>query len=233
LIQNIDKIHPINSNIHDRLTRASEDNKHGRRAIVKYKLRAAVILLGICTGLPPSPATAGTTIATGAAVVPPSGFIHFCVKHADECLVSGRGTAAVELTAARRAELDAVQSRTNAEIEPREDPRHVWEYADAGRGDCNTFALTKRRALVALGWPEETLLLAAVYTEQDEGHLILVVRTDQGDLVLDNRLPSVVDWHRLPYRWVSMQSQASPARWLRVVGPTVATAAPSLTPTLR
>ena len=191
---------------------------------MKYKIALlSAILVALIAG-PIFPARAGSVIATGAAVVPPSGFIHFCVKHSEECLVSGQDAARMELTAARQAELREVQVRINATIEPREDPSHLWEYARDGHGDCNTFALTKRRALIALGWPEETLLLAAVYTEHNEGHLVLVARTSQGDLVLDNRLPRIVDWTVLPYRWVSMQSQASPARWLRVTGKSVATA---------
>jgi predicted transglutaminase-like cysteine proteinase len=191
---------------------------------MKYKIVFFSSILAALIACPVLPARAGSAIATGAAVVPPSGFIHFCVKHSDECLVSGHDTARMELTAARQAELREVQARINEAIEPREDPSHLWEYARDGHGDCNTFALTKRRALIALGWPEETLLLAAVYTERNEGHLVLVARTSQGDLVLDNRLPRIVEWTVLPYRWVSMQSQASPARWLRVTGESVATA---------
>jgi predicted transglutaminase-like cysteine proteinase len=191
---------------------------------MKYKIAILSAILAALVAGPVLPACAGSTIATGAPVVPPSGFIHFCVKHSDECLVSGQDAARMELTAARQGELREVQARINAAIEPRENPSHLWEYARAGHGDCNTFALTKRRALIALGWPEETLLLAAVYTEHNEGHLVLVARTSQGDLVLDNRLPRIAEWSVLPYRWVSMQSQMSPARWLRVTGNSITTA---------
>ena len=190
---------------------------------MKYKFAFAAALL-ISAAAAPFPVRAGSLIATGPAVVPPSGFIHFCVKHADECLVNGHDATRIELTAARQAELRGVQARINSAIEAREEPTHVWEYAHDGHGDCNTFALTKRRALIALGWPEETLLLAAVYTERNEGHLVLVARTSQGDLVLDNRVPRIVEWSVLPYRWVSMQSQMSPARWVRVTGESVTTA---------
>ena len=190
---------------------------------MKYNLTFAAALLGLLAAST-LPARAGSAIATGPAVVPPSGFIHFCVKHAEECLLNGQDATRIELTTARQAELRDVQARVNGAIEPRENATHVWEYARDGRGDCNTFALTKRRALIALGWPEETLLLAAVYTEHNEGHLVLVARTSQGDLVLDNRLPRIVEWTVLPYRWVSMQSQASPARWVRVTGEAVTTA---------
>jgi predicted transglutaminase-like cysteine proteinase len=186
-------------------------------------VRALCVLSALIPGAM-SPANAGTIMTTGPAVVPPSGFIGFCMKYAQECLVNGQDASVRQLTGAGRAELEAVQAKVNAEIEPREEPAHVWDYALTGSGDCNSFALTKRRALIALGWPEETLLLAAAYTERGEGHLVLVARTSQGDLVLDNRLKPVVDWTELPYRWVSMQSQKSPARWLKIVAHTVADA---------
>ncbi len=184
---------------------------------MKLKSCAILIAFGVLNfGLMAS-ADAGTAMATGDAVIPPMGFIGFCVKHSNECLVSASNTQPVELTDARRAELDRVQADINWQIKPREDPTHAWRYATDGYGDCNTYALTKRQALIALGWPEDTLLLAAAYDELGEGHLVLVARTSEGDFVLDNRLPPVVAWNALPYRWVSMQSQTSPARWVKVV----------------
>ncbi len=199
---------------------------------MKNKIAILVGFLAAFAILSPSSGEAGTLIATGDAVVPPSGFIRFCVKYSQDCLASGREAAAIDLTAQRRAELDEVQASVNAAIEPREELGAGWRYATDGHGDCNTFALSKRRALIARGWPEETLLLATAYTERGEGHLVLVARTSQGDLVLDNRLAPVVDWAALPYRWVSIQSQKSPALWLQIVPRTVAAAKASDKPLL-
>lgn len=184
---------------------------------MKNKTAILAGFLAACATFSPLSGHAGTLIATGDAVVPPSGFIRFCVKHSEDCLASGREHAVADLTAERRAQLDAVQARINAAIAPREELGAGWRYATDGYGDCNTYALSKRRALIAMGWPEETLLLATAYTERDEGHLVLVARTNQGDLVLDNRLAPVVDWAALPYRWISMQSQKSPALWVQIV----------------
>jgi len=188
------------------------------------RIYARLFLIGLLS-LGPAAAEAGTMIATGDAVVPPTGFIAFCVQHGQECLVNAANPAPVELTAARRAELDRVQADVNWQIKPREEPTHQWKYASDGYGDCNTYALTKRRTLIAMGWPEEDLLLAAVKDELGEGHLVLVARTTGGDLVLDNRLRPVIDWASLPYHWISMQSQKSAARWLRVTGQPVVVAA--------
>ena len=79
--------------------------------------------------------------------------------------------------------------------------------------------LEKRRELMALGWPRQALLLTTALTERGEGHMVLVVRTSGGDLVLDNRVRWVVDWRDLPYQWLSRQSAANPALWVAIGGP--------------
>jgi predicted transglutaminase-like cysteine proteinase len=162
---------------------------------------------------------AAAPMATGAAVVPPVGFIGFCARYLQECSGGAASTVVVALTSERRQQLDTVQAEVNDSIRPRENPAHVWDYPTDGTGDCNKFALAKRRALIALGWPREALLLTAALTEGGEGHLVLVARTDAGDLVLDNRLAPVVDWTRLPYRWLSRQSERNPALWVSILPP--------------
>jgi len=163
-------------------------------------------------------ARAGAPIPTGGPVIPPAGFIGFCIHHLRDC--AGRSRAAVApvaMSASRWRQIDEVQGDVNASIRPRKmDPR-AWTYATDGAGDCNTFALTKRRELIELGWPAQNLLLVTAVTERGEGHLVLVAHTDQGDLALDNRVTRVVDWSRLPYRWISIQSQESPTKWLSIL----------------
>jgi predicted transglutaminase-like cysteine proteinase len=140
----------------------------------------------------------------------------------------GRPATRVELTAERRRALDAVQAGVNAAIQPRLEETHGWDYPTDGTGDCNKFALEKRRELIAQGWPPEALLLTTATTERGEGHLVLVARTDQGDLVLDNRLAPVVDWTVLPYRWISIQSQQSPVQWVSILSRPIVTSDASM-----
>jgi len=191
---------------------------------VKFAIYTSVILLGVAGLMDSGPAMAGAPMATGGPVVPPAGFIAFCARHLQDCIGKSSGSAPVEMTPERRRALDAVQAQVNAAIAPREDPKHVWDYPTDGTGDCNKFALAKRRELLAQGWPRESLLLATAITERGEGHLVLVVRSDSGDLVLDNRVTAVVDWTRLPYRWVSVQTAQNPARWVSILSTPVATA---------
>jgi predicted transglutaminase-like cysteine proteinase len=183
---------------------------------------SAFILAGLF-GLAPL-ARADMPMSTGSLVTPPGGFLGFCARHLAECSGTAANPAVMPLSPARRRELDDVQARVNGAILWRDDPQHAWDYPTDHQGDCNKFALEKRRELIALGWPRDALLLATALTEQGEPHLVLVARTSGGDLVLDNRAPRVVDWTRLPYRWIARQSAESPALWVRVLPVHVMTA---------
>ena len=150
----------------------------------------------------------------GAASPPPVGLIGFCLKYMAECAPPAPGDAVVALDDQKLHELEAVQANVNAAIEPRDVPGHAWDYPTDGTGECNEYALEKRRELIDLGWPREALLLTAAYTERGEGHLVLVARTSSGDLVLDNRVDPVEDWSYLPYHWVAQQTSASLMQWV-------------------
>ena len=191
---------------------------------LKIALFLSATLLAIGSITETTPALAWTQMPTGAPAIPPAGFLGFCAKHLPECLSRGQEPIVVELTAERSQALEAVQATVNASITPRIDPTHVWDYSTDGTGDCNKYALTKRRELLAQGFPRGAVMLATATTERGEGHLVVVVRTDHGDLVLDNRVPHVVDWSVLPYRWVSVQSQQSPVRWVSILSQPIATA---------
>jgi len=186
--------------------------------VVDAKARRVLsaVALGIGLGLSAvAPGRAQTPMPTGGAAVPPGGFLFFCAKHLSEC--SGvTAPRVVDLSSARRNELATVQVRVNLAIRYRDDPAHAWDYPDSGYGDCPKYALEKQRELVELGWPRQALLLAVAFTERGDPHLVLVVRTDEGDLVLDNRVTAVVAWTDLPYRWVARQSPINPALWVAI-----------------
>ena len=190
----------------------------------KLALFLCASLLSIGNIAAPTPAFAWTQMPTGTPAIPPAGFLGFCAKHLSECLSRSQEPATVELTDERSQAIEAVQASINASITPRVDPAHVWDYSTDGTGDCNKYALTKRRELLAQGFPRGAVLLATATTERGEGHLVVVVRTDRGDLVLDNRVQRVVDWSVLPYHWVSVQSQQSPVRWVSILSQPIATA---------
>lgn len=72
-------------------------------------------------------------------------------------------------------------------------------------GDCEDYALEKRRQLIEAGVPESALSLAVAVTPRGEGHAVLMVSLKSGDWVLDNLTPWATPWEDLNYRWVERQ----------------------------
>jgi predicted transglutaminase-like cysteine proteinase len=169
-------------------------------------------------------ALAAPHMATGDAAVAPRGFIGFCLRYQGECKSAAPAPVAVDLTEDGELQLEFVQAKVNRLVRPRANPDHVWDYPTDGYGDCNKYAIAKRAELIALGWPRTALLLAAATTEDGEGHLVLVVTTSKGDLVLDNRQRHIVEWRDLPYRWISRQNPRNLAEWVSIVQQPVITA---------
>lgn len=85
-----------------------------------------------------------------------------------------------------------------------------WTEID-GEGDCEDYALGKRAALLAAGADPESLRLALCQVETGECHLVLVVTTDAGEYVLDNRYPEPTMRQDLPYAFVAIQEGS---QWL-------------------
>jgi predicted transglutaminase-like cysteine proteinase len=61
-------------------------------------------------------------------------------------------------------------------------------------------------------------LLSEVVTNSGEHHLVLVVRTRSGDLVLDNLTAQIKPWSRVPYRWVRIQMPNESRLWATIAG---------------
>ncbi len=95
------------------------------------------------------------------------------------------------------------------------------------RGDCEDFALEKRRMLIEHGVPVASLSLAIVRTRRGEEHAVLVVTTDAGDYVLDNLTYDVRPWRKAGYTWISRQGPGNDLGWVSLVP---ANSAPQLRP---
>jgi len=80
-------------------------------------------------------------------------------------------------------------------------------------GDCEDYVLMKRRDLVAAGLPPEAMFIALARTREGGEHAVLIVATDQGELVLDSLTPWIVPWNKAPYRWLQRQRPGGPFDW--------------------
>jgi len=154
----------------------------------------------------------------------PSGYEQFCRDHAEDCQDNGSDPRDIVLSKAAWRDLVALNDQVNRAIEPVTDLENYgkaewWAYPANGKGDCEDYVLLKRRMLIERGWPESTLLITVVRDENNEGHAVLTVRTDIGDLVLDNKRQQIVRWTDTPYTFVKQQSERNPLVWSSLTPP--------------
>lgn len=194
-----------------------------------YATAAAAALLALimtagtvdAAGFPgePPPASKPRSAAVYDKALPPIGFVSFCARNPSECQPD-RGTrvARHRMTPERWRLVHQVNTHVNAIISPVSDEElygeaEYWAYpSDAG--DCEDYVLMKQRYLEQLGFARSALLITVVLDERDEGHAVLMIRTDQGDYVLDNRRNDIRRWSELEYSYLKRQSARNPREWV-------------------
>lgn len=147
----------------------------------------------------------------------PHGFVDFCRRHAEHCLPHGT-LGRMPLTAERLDQLEAVNRWVNEVISPIKD-RDVYGVDEfwvlpVDKGDCEDYALLKRKLLIAQGWPTGALLLTVVRDEHGEGHAVLTARTNMGDVILDNKIAVLRFWQETHYDFIARQSYIDPQHWV-------------------
>jgi predicted transglutaminase-like cysteine proteinase len=150
----------------------------------------------------------------------PIGHHEFCQVHTAECAVRSDSRVRVRLDDRRLAELDAVNRKVNTGVRPATDDElfgrpEVWDFPD-GSGDCEDFVLLKRKQLMDKGWPAAALLITVVRQTNGDGHAVLTITTNRGDLVLDNLEPQIRLWSDTSYRYLKRQSEYDSGEWVSI-----------------
>jgi predicted transglutaminase-like cysteine proteinase len=166
----------------------------------------ALLLLAVAANL------AGTDAALAANKKhAPLGYQLMCLQNPDEC--KGGGAARVAPTKDMMATLKRVNLSVNRSMKPRRDGSvDVWNASASAEGDCEDFVLAKRRQLIRAGLPASALRIAYVKTRSGAGHAVLVVKTGNKEVVLDNLTNAIRPLSQTGYRLVSMQG-SNPNNW--------------------
>jgi predicted transglutaminase-like cysteine proteinase len=140
------------------------------------------------------------------------GWVRFCQQNPAECAVDPAEPATAELTAKDWQTLNRVNQQVNAAIKARTDKDHwgvddVWDFAEDGYGDCEDYQLVKRRRLVEAGFPRRALRMTVVIDEEGAGHAVMMVRTNRGDFILDNKRNAIVPWHKTGYVYIKREGE--------------------------
>ncbi|HEY0353153.1 MAG TPA: transglutaminase-like cysteine peptidase, partial [Enterovirga sp.] len=116
---------------------------------------------------------------------PLAAWTEFCHRLPAECTVDAAEPAEVALTAKVWQTITLTNRRVNGAIKPVTDQDHWgvadrWDLAEDGYGDCEDYQLLKRKLLVEAGFPRRAMRMTVVIDEKNEGHAVLMVRTDRG-----------------------------------------------------
>ena len=159
------------------------------------------------------------SIGIGGVTSPPIGWTEFCIEYAPECDTAPSVPRDVVLSTRALLELKRINVAVNSTIKPMTDMDHWgvverWNYPDDGYGDCEDYALQKRKLLMEAGWPREALLMTVVRDQNGNGHAVLTVKSDRGEYILDNQTNEILSWEETGYQFVKRQSQSDPNVWV-------------------
>ena len=168
-----------------------------------------------------SAAAAQNVQPVGREIVPPLGYIGFCLRNVEDCQRSQDKRDTVKLDKAKWRELNHINDYVNQTIRPADDlalhnRTDWWSYPSKNRGDCEDYALLKRKLLIEQGWPANSLLLSIVKQWDGKGHAVLLAVTQQGEYVLDNQSWKIELWQETSYQWIKRQSKHHPYVWVNL-----------------
>ena len=149
---------------------------------------------------------------------PPSQYAAFCERRPEACQLTGPAVIDWESS---RSLLERINGEVNAAVALTSDVaeyglEECWRFPVDGAGDCEDFALEKRRLLAAAGLPSAALTMAIVHHEvQFFPHAVLLAETTGGTWVLDNLADELMCWDALPYRYE--RRERPDGQWVRYV----------------
>ncbi|MCT9000311.1 transglutaminase-like cysteine peptidase [Chelativorans intermedius] len=150
----------------------------------------------------------------------PIGHFDFCKRYPTECAVRSQGGQPERMSEQFRERLSALTLAVNEAVKPVNDTElfgreEFWTYPGRA-GDCEDYVLEKRRILMQEGVSPSNLLITVVRKPDGEGHAVLTVRTDVGDLVLDNLSDVVKPWYETKYTYLKRQASTDTGRWVTI-----------------
>ena len=190
---------------------------HGIVSARMIKSLWALFFLGLTT----VQSSAASFIPNGSKTSTPFGHVAFCKTNPNEC--RAKKSAKPDLiTAVRWATVQKINTSVNSAIKPISDQQSsgtadVWS-ASVKSGDCEDYALAKRRKLVSAGFKSANLRLAMARTPSGIAHLVLVMRTEKGDMVLDNLRSDIKPWNQTGYRFLKIQAFGNGSQWVSIAG---------------
>ena len=180
------------------------------------------LALAVLLGHPIGNAHAADFLQVGGRTSQPVGHYEFCLRMPAECMLQEHAQSPLQMTRDLWALINSVNDAVNEEVLPLSDQElwgvpEVWSFPQSF-GDCEDYVLDKRRRLIEAGLPAGSLLITVVRQPNGEGHAVLTIPTDRGDLVLDNLEGNILPWSSTKYEFLKRQSPKHAGMWNKIVG---------------
>ncbi|MFK7746418.1 MAG: transglutaminase-like cysteine peptidase [Roseobacter sp.] len=149
------------------------------------------------------------------AIKAPPGFHRICNTYSWACTRTGQSGLS---DAKIRSLAKKINSSVNRQVSQIEDIDQYgraehWALPTHRGGDCEDLVLLKKKLLIAQGVSSEDLLIATVLDHKLRSHAVLILRSDRGDLVLDNLTNTIKPWQKTGYTFLKLQNPKNLARW--------------------
>ncbi|MDD2870290.1 transglutaminase-like cysteine peptidase [Neomegalonema sp.] len=188
-----------------------------------FAMAGAIFASAVLAGSGADGALAAVEMREGGRMNGPAAFYDLCARTPQDCPSPGSALAPdhVRMDEAAAEAIMSVNLTINRAIQPVSDFERygrsdVWEFPRDGLGDCEDYVLAKRAGLLAMGFPESALLIGVALGVDTPYHAVLLVRTDSGEIVLDNLTDRISPWRESGLTFVARQSAADARHWARV-----------------
>ncbi|MCA0906648.1 transglutaminase-like cysteine peptidase [Ruegeria marisrubri] len=182
----------------------------------------SISFLGVCilAVAPVAHASGNGFIPSVASSPPPSGAANLCAEYKWACAEKRSVSMSSQQELKVVEQVNRRVNRSTREVTDQSQYKMTERWAlptDRG-GDCEDFALLKKRDLIHAGVDPSKLLIATVLDTRRVPHAVLVYRSSNGDLVLDNLTNRIKPWTATRYLFLRMQDPNRPGRWVGVYG---------------
>lgn len=185
------------------------------RMTVASTLLSTGLALGLVAGSP-AMAAENATLSLRKAIAAPDGFADVCNRYDWACAAGSKGQVRGKALLSLAREVNNAINHQYRQVTDRSQygTEEVWALPTSSRGgDCEDFVLAKKHTLIEAGVAPGRLLIATVLDRRRALHAVLVLRTEEGDFVLDNLNNRVKGWQETGYSFLRMQNPDAPHRW--------------------
>jgi predicted transglutaminase-like cysteine proteinase len=179
----------------------------------------AVALTAMTAGAGPVLASSDAFLTARMTVSSPAGANNLCARYGWAC---SRSAAPRPISGAHLDLAIRMNRQINREVRSISDQgqygrAEYWALPTSRGGDCEDFALIKKKRLIEAGLDPQMLLISTALDRNRNAHAVLIMRTVQGDFVLDNLRDEVLHWRQTGYTYLRMQDPVNPAGWTAVI----------------